>query len=166
MINDKDISFVLKKTKLELKKLITLIEEERDFHLLIDSISRMLTDSDRINYNKLSDVFRTRLGLYKFCTEDYDIEEKIFISNIMAYNYDYYYKNKGGLKKQNKELKNFIKFLKNSNEKTTENVKIPNEFNEFSNKSVIKHIKSWVNIINSSKSYILGENENKQTSVK
>ena len=151
MVNDQDISFILKKTKLDVKKLISLIEEERDFHLLLDSVSKTLTDSDRIKYNKLSDIFRTRLGLYKFCAQDYDIEEKIFMSNVMAYNYDYFYNNKGVVKgKQDKEVKDFVKYIRN-NEK---DVNKSYDFSKFPNKSAQKHIKDWINIINDSKSFI------------
>ncbi len=159
MINNSDISFILDKTKLDLKKLVTLIEEERDFHLLLDSISKTITDSDRINYNKLSDIFRTRLGIYHFCKEDYDIEEKIFISNIMSYNYDYYYQNKGRIKgNQDKEVKDFIKTIRI---KDINSIKIPSDFDKLPNKTVNNHIKSWISIINSSKTFICCVNKGK-----
>ena len=155
-INENDLKFLLFKTQLSLKKLLILIEDDRDFNLVIDSISTKLTDFDKKFIPKLSQKLKVKLALYHLSQEkDYDINEKSYISDILAKNYNFVYKKCYLFKKgQKRPINRFISVI---NKEIVEKKKINDirtAFNEIGERHVVQHIEDWIKITKKSKELI------------
>lgn len=153
MLRTNDLNFILEKTKLPLKELVNLIEEDRDYNLVIDSISHTLSEDDLNNLYKLSLDLRTKLILYNITRDKtFDIEEKSYISGILSKNFEQIYSRGPTMNKgQKKPINQFINIL---NSKTIDINKLSNiadQFKDIGHKDVGSHINEWVKIINNSK---------------
>ncbi len=152
MFNKNDLNFILYKTKLPIKRLLLLIEEDRDFDLVIHSIASNLSDEDKSFLSDLSQKLKLKMILYNLSKDkDYDIKEKSYICDLLDNNYNSIYKIGYVTKnRQKREIKEFISVL---NEKTINKDK-KNGLISFLNKSVPNfgnHFDDWVNIIKESK---------------
>lgn len=91
MINKSDLFFILKKTNLSASRLVVLLEEERDYHLVLDSISAKLTTEDNKYLKKTSQILRIYLLTYKHSQDiNCDIKDKTFIASILSDNYKFF----------------------------------------------------------------------------
>ncbi len=156
MLNKNDLKFILYKTRLPLKQLLNLIEEERDFELVIDSIASNLTIQDIKLLPDLSDKMRVKLALYHSSKEtDYDIAEKSFVSDILSKNYKQIYtKAYLPVKGQKPVIKQFISVINNNaldNKKLNEMIC---NFNKIGKREVGIHLKNWIEIVNKTKEFI------------
>lgn len=93
MVNENDIYFVLNRTKLTIKSLILLLEEERDFNLLIYSIASSLSEQDLLDLDDISIKLKLKLIFYYFShIQNMDFDEGVLLSDIVLNNYDYFFK--------------------------------------------------------------------------
>ncbi len=156
MLNRNDLKFILYKTKLPLKRLLNLIEEDRDFELVVDSIATTMTTQDIKVLPELSEKLRVKLALYYSSKHvDYDISEKSYISDILFKNYKQVYtKAYSPIKGQKPAINLFISVIKNnaldSNKLTTMMI----NFSKIGKREVGVHIKDWINIVNKTKEFI------------
>lgn len=153
MINQNDLQFLLKKTGLDLKRFITLIEEDRDFDLVIESIACHLDDQDREFLSKLSEKLRTKIVLYSLsCHKNYDISEKSYITDILSKNYNYIYKNGYVLGKGHKrEIRQLLCVIKENKSDNNTIKYMAANFNKLGRKDIATHVPEWLKIISKSK---------------
>lgn len=148
-----DLNFILKKTKLSLRSLLNLIEEERDYNLVLDSISSTLTEEEKSRLCNLSPTLKVKLCIYN-CSQhvDFDIAEKSYISEILSKNYNFIYKNGYVLNKSNKrEVKQLLSVIKqNKSDNQTLNHMAAN-FNKIGKRDIATHVPQWLKIINKSR---------------
>lgn len=156
MLNINDLQFFLDKTGLDPKRFINLIEEDRDFDLVIESIACHLSDVDKKILPKLSQKLRTKIILYNLsCHKNYDISEKSYISDILYNNYNQIYKTCYLSKKSiKKEIKHFISVINNMTENKKEINVAVNNFIKLGRKDISSHLCDWINIIQESKKII------------
>lgn len=157
-INNHDILFILNKTRLSISNLVLLIEEERDFNLLLSSIASHLSDKEvKQSFPLLSPSLKIKLSIYNHSKDkDYDIEDKSFISDILIRNYDYLYKPCHIIKNnQPEEIKDFLSVI---HSESIDKGKIPQlvqQFKELGKPTIANNIFDWINIINNSRKMIL-----------
>ncbi len=156
LLNHNDLNFILDKTKLELKRLLLLIEEERDFDLVLHSIASNLTEQDKIVLSKLSNKLRIKIILYNLTQEkDYDIKEKSYICDILSQNYNYIYKTGYILKDgQKMAIKQFIHIINDKVIHKDRIKTIAQNFIKLGRKDIGSHLSDWVNIVQKSKQFI------------
>lgn len=151
MLNKNDLNFILDKTKLPLKSLLNLIEEERDFNLVIDSIASTLTVKDLPSISLLSKKLQTKLVLYYTSKNtNYNIEEKSYISDIVMKNFNEIYKDHL-IKEQKPPISYLIRAINSGVISQDRLASITNGFNKLGQKDVSSHILDWINIINNTK---------------
>jgi len=159
MLNIKDLKFILDKTGLLLKTLLSLIEEERDYNLVLDSIASRLTTSEIKNLD-ITKELKTKLTLYHLTRDkNYDIEEKSYICEILSQNFKQVYRRGFLLKKGQKKIINkFISVINDTNINKQKIMNLSDDFDKVGRKDVGGHILEWVNIINKSKEAIISPN--------
>lgn len=145
------------KTRLNLKSLISLIEEERDFNLLMSSVANLLSEHDAKEFILLSLSLRIRLAVY-YCSKDaeFDIDDKAYIIRLLVENQNFIYNGTGGVISKDKESKEFIKFINKYSKNTDIEVKIPSHFHQFQHKRIVNDIRRWLVIINNAHEMIFG----------
>lgn len=147
-----DLNFILKKTRLSLKSLLNLIEEERDYNLVLDSISSTLTEDEKLQLCNLSPILKVKLSIYNCAKNtDFDIEEKSYMTDILSNHYNFVYKGRvlgRGTKKEVRYLLGIIKQNKVDNQTIKQ---ISNIFAQKPHKSLASHFPTWLEIINRSK---------------
>lgn len=148
-----DIEFILKKTKLPLKSLLNLIEEERDYNLVIDSISSTLTEAEKYKLQNLSPSLKVKLSIYN-CAQNinFDISEKSYITDILSKNYNYIYKNGYVLGKGHKrEIRQLLCVIKENKSDNNTIKYMAANFNKLGRKDIATHVPEWLKIISKSK---------------
>lgn len=155
-IKESDLIFFINKTKLPLRRLLLLLEEERDYNLVISSIAERMTMEEILNLNGLSNQLKIKLTIYHITTSNnYDIEEKSYISEILIDNYKQIYKTGFLLKKgQNKLINDFISVINSENKNTLIMGKLIDKFHKIGRSDVGKHVSEWIDIIVKSKELI------------
>lgn len=157
MVNKHDILFLLNRTGLNIHQLVLLIEEERDYHLLLEAISQDISPSDKKYFKYLSDKLRVKLAIYYNSKhKQFDICEKLFVSNIVSDNYDFLYKKGRSIKNnQKKEIKYFLSVLKDAPKNYNEINKYKEYFNSIGQKELINHVNDWSEIFSNTKTLVL-----------
>lgn len=156
-LHEYDILFLLAKTKLSAKSLIKIIEEERDFNLVIQSIAEKMTDEDFEILPKLSEKLQVKLVIY-YCSrhKEYDIDEKSYITDIIIPNYNFIYKNGYILKNsKNKLINDLLSVAKKEKSDISKINEISNKFSKSGMMNIGLHLCDWLFIINNSKKIIL-----------
>lgn len=148
-----DLNFILIKTKLPLRSLLNLIEEDRDYNLVLDSISSTLTEDEKYNLCHLSLSLKVKLCIYNYSQNiNFDISEKSYITDILSKNYNFIYNNGysigRGHKREIRSLLNIIKCGKPTN-KIISN--ITPELTKIGQKNLAYHLPEWIKIIDQSK---------------
>ena len=156
MLKTNDLNFILEKTKLSLKPLLNLIEEDRDYNLVIDSIAAHLTENE-IKKSNISKELRTKLTLYHLTRDkDYCIEEKSYICEILSQNFKQIYSRGFLLKKgQKRPINDFISVINDNKINKNKITNIGGKFNNMGRKDVGSHIEEWLKIINKTKKILI-----------
>ena len=155
-INDHDVFFILNKTKLKIKDLLSLIEEERDFNLVLNAIGSNLSLDDIKLFNILSESLRAKLSIY-YCSKDkdYDINDKSYICGLMAKNYKYVYKTCYKLKTGQSDEAVALLSVINDTDIGNDKIKvISNKMRLAGQVSISRNLTDWISIINKSKKLI------------
>lgn len=152
-----DILFLIQKTKLSLKSLLNLIEDERDFDLVIDSISTNINEDDIREFPKLSEKLRVKIILYHSSRhKNYDISEKSYISNILVSNYNQIYTSQSSpVKGQKRAIKYFISIINDSQIDQNKLSIAAQNFTKLGQSNISNHLYDWIKIIKKSKEFIL-----------
>jgi len=155
-LHKNDILFLLKKTQISLKSLINLIEEDRDFNLVINAVALNIDLNDTNELSLLSDKLKLKLILYHRAKDkDYDISEKSYIADLLINNYNQIYKTCDiSQKKQKKEIKQFISIINDINIDSNKLNTIASNFNKLGYKNISNHLSDWIDIIRQSKTLI------------
>lgn len=156
MLQTNDLNFILTKTKLPIRKLLTLIEEDRDFELVIESIACHLTEEDKKMLYKLSSKLKIKIILYNLaCNKDYDINEKSYICDILISNYKQIYSSCYLPRKGQKRVINqFINAINNDKINVEKLMSTANNFNKIGYKDISSHLSDWIEIIKQSKKIV------------
>lgn len=167
MIHENDIYFILNKTKLTIKQLISLLEEDRDFHLVISSVASFLQEEDLVDLLDLSTKLRMELSIYYYSKSyNFDISESIFMVDLLFRNYDFFFKNGKKIRKsQKKEITDFLSVLKRGSIFSHEKPIFISFFKSIKMNEIISHYDLWVKSINDAKPIILGVNINENKKI-
>jgi hypothetical protein len=156
-INYNDVYLMLDKTHLDVKKLLSLVEEERDYNLLVNSIASSMSQEEiKSLINNISHGLLVKLAFYNSSKDkNYDIEDKSYVCAIVQTNYKYIYKKGYLLDSNQSEEKLHLLQLFNS-DKIDENLLdiTSKELCELGKCSIGNNILEWINIINKSKKLI------------
>lgn len=158
MVQENDIYFVLNKTKLPIKKLVLLLEEERDFNLLIYSIASSLSPEDFGDLFDLSFKLRFKLLFYHHShAEKMDFDESIFIGNLCLHNYDYFFR-KGRVldKTQPSDILSLCRSLKGGALKSAPKDHFKSLLNNNNTPNLLANFNKWTIFLNKIKPVVLG----------
>lgn len=156
ILNTYDINFLIKKTKLNKSQLFKLLEEPRDFDLVLDSVSTKLNVEDLQNLENLSKLIKIKIILYHLSQDkDCDISAKSYISEILSNNYDQLYALKNiRQSKQNQEIKEFISVI-NSDEIDIKKLNLASSFFiKMGKRDIGYDMRDWISIIRQTKEVI------------
>lgn len=146
-----DIDFLIRKTGLSKLKLKLLMEEPRDFDLLLDSVSTLLSTEELNQLDNLSKKVKVKLVFFHLLKDkDYDLSSKSYLSDVLTDNYDIICSQTPKSKPKLKD-RDLVLFLTNKQQDDSTILSLSSSYLKMGKRDIGFNMRDFLNIMKKSK---------------